>query len=933
MSITPDRTTVVTLDPADNYIMEPIVCEYAEYVDIANPGRHRRLGQLPSTTFDTDNTDPGWNVIFDSALGWTLAGTKHALEFATETADWDPGFLGMTTHSSVNSRLFYKANTDLPGVTLGANQQSSGFGVYQREVSASGSFDGEFTADVAAYPRPSMPNEEIQSLRRVAISTNTLSPLDELHCSFVVTGWDQGSRGALYRIFFSSLAGYLPTDGTAKGLGQYSLTILGSGRAVLHERMDDSGSFSWKYRADYHLPRLGRGAYIVHISSNAIELQSGVFSGDAIKIEIVEAQNERDSAVSTYIALGTSHAKYNAGDFRTWVYKVPGANTWQPSPERFRLEERRDIRSSWTILSNYYYDEGSLFCYTFDSKHILSNNEPLWIEAFGNCPSDSSIDIFMFDAETRMPLTKVATEVRGKTCTYAGFDPTSGRTDDTTSQKYTRRQYYVIFRLKSSSDHRRRPFIRAVRYFRNAIQQSNSPTPVEIGIVNTVNIAGQDSDATHETATIFCYDPTNALENPLNGRAEMPIRVDVRYDPEDETKVSTIFNGYVSRAKKKIRGGKPGKPYPADNWSEYEITCTGEWLRLMQAKTSKTYAFVDDFNDHALGIATGAAPMKITNIIRLLLQDAGYADENILIPDYPIRFFSGGQGSNGMVVESFTEIYPLIAQLANMYLGGWITWDANASASATPTKMGAWRLLLPQRAQDFVNLAHFKKTPDLVTGSGPRIGLPLPYQAKDEDDVQTVWMRKDTFFSYIVPPEGNAVFVTGTGVASSGMLQLTTGADKGILTCLVHNFSAAKFFSDQPSTDGHGNPIPDPNSMDYTNGRPNWIYIGDGGLQTQAAVNFVARRVFDMACHAQKRVVFEAPLLLIDQTATGDEYQRQPRPLRFGDPVKVEGDQYVVSNVSPYLKAEKGGSRVMMAVYELFSQASFANWKTAGTFK
>ena len=168
-----------------------------------------------------------------------------------------------------------------------------------------------------------------------------------------------------------------------------------------------------------------------------------------------------------------------------------------------------------------------------------------------------------------------------------------------------------------------------------------------------------------------------------------------------------------------------------------------------------------------------------------------------------------------------------------------------------------------------------------------------------------------------------AVMVTGTGL-SGGLLSKSSSNDgDNKLQQVALNYASAKFFTGQPTG-------PDTASPDYTNGRPIWIYIGDPSFQSQQAVDFYCRRVYDLACHAQKRLDFEAALLLV--TDVNDAYQRQPRPLKYGDPVYYQGVAFFVGSCSIDYNARGGGSRKMMAAYELFSPAEMTTGaKTLGS--
>lgn len=907
--VTPGRSTVVTLDSPDVYSQEKTIFIEKNLKDIALPSTHRRYAATPSGTL----ADAPYNVTFTDQHGWHLASQLVAGEEGYETDNFDTGDVGLTTHSSIFSRPVYRDNTDLAGITLGTNQQSSGHTVFQKEIGASGTFAGELSADRTAYPPASM--DEIQPLYRLAVSTSDSLPTDRIGFSYHCYGSTSFSRlGALCRIYFTSLAGHTEGDGTKIGTGQYHLTIFGSGRAVLHELLQDGASYEWTERNQFIFARPGEikaGYYGVAIYSDATNID-GIYTGSRICFKLSHQA-------------GIINAAIEAVQDHPHVYSVPGANTYQPQPEKIRFDDRADVRSSFKIVKSIYYREGKLKTYGIDTRYPISDVEPLYVIWFGNCPAGCSVTVECFDAETGTALSTSGLADSGKALGYQGFDPTSGRTADTVTKKYSRTKYYAILTL-TSPDGVQTPLIRTVRFFRNLINVVGTPTPVELASVQSISITGQDSDPTHETAMIKCTDLTGDLTL-LDTRAGMPIKVEIAgIDSGDPLIKSALFNGYVLQAPKSQKGGLRGLSYPVDRWASYDIRCSGEWHRLFEAQATQTYNFGIDFT-----IKDTPTPWKITDIIRTLIKDAGYSEDNILVDDIDLRLFGSGDINDLLLVEVHTPIFPIIMTLAMQYLGGWIDFDGNASGSATPDKMGAWRLHLAPRPNGsglFRTLAKFTRGTN-NTGAGLRLGYQDTYQETvagiDGQTMKTIWARKGTITEFVVPPEANAVMVTGTGLNPKNSILSKLGtSDESPLTQTALNFTAAKFFDGQPID-------PDPDSPDYTNGRPVWIYVGDPSFQSQQAVDFYCRRIYDLACHAQNRKHFEAPLLLV--TDVNDEYQRQPRPLKYGDPVFFEDEVFIVGNCSPDWSSVNGGSRMMMARYELFQPADLDSWKSAGHWR
>lgn len=923
LAITPNRTTEVILDGPDVFPVERVIAVNLPMSQIAHPveNKHR-------TSSSTDPAVvPGTNVTFSSSHGWHLASQFEEGFMGFETAMFDAGEIPLSVHPVLLSREVYRSGDDLSGVSTSTYQRESGFRVYQKEIAAGGTFNVELDADRAAFPPASMPQCEIQPLKRIAVSSGMHYPDEQIRFSYVAYGhgpWD--SRSAIVRVFFSGPAGNDFADGTAIGLGQYHLTILGQGRCILHERLKDGSSYLWKQRFDFVSSAEGRSHGFVHhmvIGSNTIKDADGYYQGDTISFRHYELGSESASATQIILDSATSLAKSGLPEM-VKEYRVPNPKRYQPQPERLRVDDRVDSRTQWHVDARRYYRNGSLITISFDVSTSISSDKPITFSYTGHVPPGTSVNIRAFDAETNNELTPTGVASSTLESGVKQFDPTSGRSPNTPTRSYTRTKFYAILEL-TSDDGVNTPVIRSFRVDRDEVLGDATGTAANPKIIKNISITGQDYDPSHATASLQVVDPKDELVV-LQTRADVPISINVKYDPTDNTKKSTLFSGYMIQAKRAMRGGadkglkgNPRPLFPANRWSDYSLTCTGEWKRLMEAKVMKGL----DFSRETL--LSASRPWKVTEIIKYLLRDAGYAPENIDVPDIDTRLFT--QKGEPTLIEPYAEIYPVISKLAFMYLGAWLTWDPNASGSATPKKMGMWRLKLPTRPDaegQFRNLAHFKYGPTLTVTEeevdNEEFLLRYRYSEKTQADeegldgqpIKTIWVRKGTMQSYVVPPEANAVVVTGSCINST-----TLSKGKSPLTVAICNFQAAKFTDTQPVG-------PNPASPDFTNGRPNWLYYSDPLLDSEAAVNFMARRLYDVACHAQKRIVFEAPLLLV--TDINDPLQKQPRPLQYGDMVLFNGFQFIVNSCSPDYRS----GRVMMAVYELFSPTEINSWKTAG---
>lgn len=924
-AVTPNRLTVVTFDTDEVRSIERVILRDRTMDELANPGEN---GTTTKTTLETLEK-PGYNVVLREGHGWVLKDQHEAGENGSETVDFDSGDLAVSVTPNTILKQAYRANDDLPGVSLGGDQRASGYGVYQKNVGVGQSFDANLSADQAAFPGPE--DIGVQPLVRIAVSDDDLTLGDKLEYGVTYYKPYNAPRiGELSRVYFGGPAGSKEGD-AGEGTGNYCLRFLGTGKAILLERLDNEGEFFWQERMTFFWTNDTLGGFqkiYLSIWTDAIRQPNGTYQGSVIYFY---SYSFGGSTIKQFFDLLLELGKRSIGAKRGVIpYVVPAPRRYPYRPCKFRIDDRVDTRSEWKITKAKYFRSGSIKCKVEDIGAVVTSAEPLYFHWFGYRPESCTVNIQLFDAETNLPLTPVTSNFQGEYTGYRGFDPTSGRTPDTVSKQYTRRNYYAVIEL--GSDGNETPVIRTSRFWRPEVNGSLIGESISAGIVASISVTGQDADPSHETAKILIHDLKDELSM-LQARAQMGMRIDVRYDPEDETKVSTLFTGYLARADRTTRGGASNgrnnlahPAYPAQNWASYDCRCTGEWQRLFEAVTSQCWSFAVDARAPLGGLVS--LPWPITDIIKHLLKDAGYGDDQILVSDLPLRFFGTGDVTKIQMVQPFSPIYPVIAQLALSYLGGWIHWDANASGSETPDKMGAWRLRMPSSPVEGVykTLVHFKKRPNLVS-TALRWGYSVDAQAVetglDDQPIKTIWVRKGSLKSYVVPPEANMIVVTGTGKTS---VEGTSGAGSSDATQgysqVAINYESTRFANDQPIE-------PDPGSPDYLS-RQVKLYYGDKGLTSKEAVDFTCRRLYDMACHGQKRISFEAPLVLI--TDVTDEYQRQPRPLMYGDMVKFEGENFVVSSCCPTYSGG-GSGRSMMAVYELFSPSPLSmsgNWAPRG---
>ena len=125
------------------------------------------------------------------------------------------------------------------------------------------------------------------------------------------------------------------------------------------------------------------------------------------------------------------------------------------------------------------------------------------------------------------------------------------------------------------------------------------------------------------------------------------------------------------------------------------------------------------------------------------------------------------------------------------------------------------------------------------------------------------------------------------------------------MTQVLYNFKSCDFFTDQPIA-------ADPDHPDYV-GYDLPLYVVDPTLQSEEAVNLVARRVFDVSCLSTRVASFMGPLLFIEH----EDDAARVRPLRFYDPITITrfgvDTTWLVRSVNPIYDNDVA----QMAMYEI----------------
>jgi len=570
----------------------------------------------------------------------------------------------------------------------------------------------------------------------------------------------------------------------------------------------------------------------------------------------------------------------------TAVYNVPVRGE-QPTviPAPARLDVRRDVRLAFAVSRAAYNTSGYLIDEAFDMPGLrYSASSVVYVQVFGYFPTGTDATVNLYDAATGSMLGAIL------------IDSNTGMRH----YQFTVTRLMRAFRVQISmtGDGTRSPTVTRYRVIRDGAYIEPLTTEKIPSIVSDVSLQGQSDDAATAMGLIQVRDATAALEAPLKKRVMVPIIVETSYDPLDQSKRSVLFQGYIVEARGAKRGTDRGQDYPSPEWHDYRLRLAGESARLQRASSWQGFNFSEDPESEG-------KPYKITAVIDWLLRQAGYGSSQIDVPDIPLRLPYQGQ----LILDWRTDIVEKVQDLARNYLGHYLLFDPNAGTD----NKGMWRLR-PYPRPPYNNLAEFLfDVPGLavlphIPGAYPEGSATSPLG--NLQAIIKTFVRYGTLERFVIPPEGNMVEVYGTTPVQPSFIQSGPSSKSGEVEKLVaraFNFESAWFMDDQPI-------VPDPDSPDYL-GFVSPITVLDTGLTSQEAVNFVCRRTYDLACHGRRAMTFEAPLILV--TDEDDSEQIRPRPLRYGDPVLVEGTQYIVRSVQINYQAYKGGDGFQFARYEL----------------
>jgi hypothetical protein len=893
--VTGNRKTIVRFDVTEPTTSEPPFAATRNGSEMARGGL-------------TTNNSLNMTRLANGAIGLT----PYQKTLTNQTAQTDVGssIIALNQFTTINGyveRPHYRGPSYLTGITLAAGTLASGNNMAEKTIPAAqaGGWNQSLTADKAAFPQPPIPNV-LTVIDRHAISN--VSYADNQAFTFR----HRMPTGAAY--YGPSHVFYFGGPVNSNGNGQYGFSFEGH-YITLYEYSAAAGGWvivdDWRYltgvnpgeEVTLHVRpfRSPRGNLMIEFEGTTQANAANSGNSGSLNMQIRSAPQ----GLTTHLFKVNTHPSAPAAPPSTPAMPAP-VRTKVTGTGPLRVDMARELRIPWQISVWRYFATGSFNDYALMMPWHATTRGLITLYWTATVPAGATFIARLMDTTTGTELTPAGTNGAG----YKQYRVNAGQPS-----------YYARFEFTAGPGQASTPMLFDYAVQKDAVigqsapGEFSTPTTYPGAKVRNINISGPEADPSHETASCKISDLTNSL-TVLNRRASVRTRIETQYDPANSAKRSVLFDGYLQKAPAARRGsvgnvgaggGGAAKLYPSPLWRDFECNFTGMWTRLHKTLTMFRLDLQKPDRNAAVDPVTGIAPpLKVTDICRALLGYAGFPANMIDVPDSPIRFFPGGtENGNSLMIDPLSNVAEAVVRFAKDYLGWFLIWDGNAG-----TNGGMWRLRPPVPVQGpYTNLATFTldgpAAGKLVTSSGSYGST----AGKSWVGVNpTVFIRKGTMTTFVKPPEGNAVCVTGSG-------RLLPDDGQFIVTNWVCNPKSYDFF-----VDGSGNPIvtSDPTNPDYL-GHFAPIVIVNFGLgdevHGQHLVDIVCRRTYDVSCHGIKMLSFIAPLALITDPA--DTNQTNPRPLRYYDPVGVvEGGvttQWLVRNCNPqYVK-----DSVQMAYYEL----------------
>jgi hypothetical protein len=782
------------------------------------------------------------NMVFVPEVGWQLRPTFLQPGGAFEVnAGQDAVFNGttMVLADDVEEVPLFRTES-LLGVTYD-DSPSSGATFFQKRIPAGESFAKPLSADETALPKPDTAGDNV-AMDRMAASTADHVPGDAVSIAFFVPGSGSQRSTGLVTLYFTGGVGRWERWA---GTGVYALKLLGDGMAALYERGSLGGAAaSWQKVHTFRWAdaQIYNAHHRITVFQSAKKDGSDYFGAGMAFVTATLPDWSGEKGNRLIESLTSLSILKISSETNTPTYRPRQDSQVAITRSKVRVDVRRDIRALVQVAKAKYPESGTLIDGVVSLPRPPSSGQELTLVMLGAIPTGTTVTLRLLDASTGTELSgrSQVSEPFGASVTYPAPSPSSG---------VRQRHFRAKVEFETDTGETLTPTMEILRFFSPATAAVPSVTPIVLegresgaslrkSVISALSVTQGSRNSSGQVAQLDITDFSGDLER-LSNRGSIPVKVEIVRPSLDPV---VLFRGHIEEPEeRRVAADKGSGTYPARGGRRFQCTASGMWRQVQEQLTPRAYNWINE--------ETGE-PQKVTDMARTLLG-ACFPASLISVPDNPVQLWSSEAGK---VTPQGTEILSYLADILDGYLGAYLLWDDSAGTD------GLMRVL-EAKQPPFTPVAAFSlQTP----ASGRLQTAPTAYatvtHAASSAVLRPVFIEKKSFVQVTQRAEGNSVEVIGVG-------------------------GGGGFISQTAINTNSWNPYdgtPDPDHPAYM-GREVPIQYYDVGLNGADAVNWMARRIYEVACLSRKRTSFTAPSQLI--TDPDDALQVRPRPLCFYDPV------------------------------------------------
>lgn len=867
-----------------------VAFNHAEDVVTERGFRERRTGaQIIPKTANATNVEK-------LATGLWVLKPRQALNQLHESEDLH-AFQLRRSQCSVASHVqeitFQRRYSEFTGIGVDTAVVAAAGDYYMiKRVQAGATWNNVVVSGPAA---PTLPSANYPLDRVMVGPTN--GPIPEGNTGWILKVRVPGAVGQTVDFFAGFRFGGPQLGTDPNGYGLFYLAFGGDGTALLYEFIDGAWALvsRWRWGTPSETPTLMLVCRILPHGSRHIEFSTfnaGLFTrpidvATSTAMHLLRANFQESEPKGTHAYYAANH------DAVAELLEADDLPLTVTGPGYCAVDIRRDLRAMWQVSRIVYPESGELWDepmtipYGYEDAHVLTiQTEGENMQQAGTLLANLAAEIEEADGDALTPDTETYT-LGGVSHTLDGWNPPGGANQV--------RAHFLFTNEQDTDVNYQTPTLAAYTIQRRPHIEEVTPTPFEAPTVLSVSITGPGTDPDQESAHVAIEDLTGSLDL-LRTYGRQPVRITTSYPGQGMSDPDVIlFEGYVGRATAR-RKGKTGKTFPAADWHRFDVEMLGKWDRISASTFKERFNFGD-----AVTSPTGvsADPVNdpawlVTDILRVLLEHAGFPDAQVYVPSSPMRLFATGNMSKE---DAFTTtpgafIHDTLRRLCTFYLNSFFLWDANAG------EKGQWWVRTPPTGTAPTALWTF-------TTAAP-VSMRLPHLSVSYGSETSPILN--LLDEYVVSPEFSALTVRGG----------PTHRQDGRASVFEQTFINPKSYSapTHPASADETDPDYLPRLVE--------VLYHDPTLRTPRAVRFIGRRLLNLAGRGQKWRSFIAETVLLDAAAldAARYTTRLKRPLLPGDVVMMDSDRYVIRSNSPAFRK----SGIMLSHYEAMLYRTDVTW-------